>query len=286
MPSAEARVVMSNQLVAASYRMVIGEKRVIMLALAQIGPEDEPTDDDMYIISINDYILATGLDRQVAWLELVDAADRLISKIVRIDIGSSSKWEKISFVQQSRYDPNIGISIRFSKPILPFISQLKRDFTQYRLSDAIAFRSVNTIRIYELLMRFQSTGVCEISVDDLRKQLDISAEYKNGGDFRRFVVERAVDEINKFGRWVVSFTPKKSGRKIDRFLFSFHRTADDPAAPKKSQTKKPAKIPRRFIEVNGHLTPPGASWDEVYAKPPAALRAAWEACDDWVTYLN
>ncbi len=279
-----ARVIMANQLVAASYRMVVGEKRVVMLALAQIDPDDEPTDETLYSVSLASYIAATGLDRQAAWIELVDAADRLISKVVRIDNGK--KWERISFTQQCKYDPDTGISIRFSKPILPFISQLKREFTQYRLIDAIAFRSVYTIRIYELLMRYQSTGQCEITLSELRTQLDITAEYKNGGDFKRFVVDRALNEINKARIWSVTVTATKLGRKIDKFIFKFYKieTLKPKKAPSKSP-RKPETIPKKFIESHSHLVPAGMSWDEVYAHPPAALASAWGECTEWSRYF-
>jgi plasmid replication initiation protein len=50
------------------------------------------------------------------------------------------------------------VGIRFSKEILPFISNLSREFTKYSLSDIAGMSSAYAIRIYELLSQYRSIG--------------------------------------------------------------------------------------------------------------------------------
>ena len=47
------------------------------------------------------------------------------------------------------------IGIRFSKDILPFLSNLSTEFTKYLASDLIGVTSTYAIRLYELLVQYQ-----------------------------------------------------------------------------------------------------------------------------------
>jgi plasmid replication initiation protein len=111
------------------------------------------------------------------------------------------------------------IGIRFSKPILPFISNLSREFTKYALSDIAGINSGYGIRIYELLVQYRQIGKREISVESLRSMLELGKKYPLFADFKKRVIDTAVDQINECSPLSVSYEQKKTGRKVTHILF-------------------------------------------------------------------
>jgi plasmid replication initiation protein len=53
------------------------------------------------------------------------------------------------------------------------------------------------IRIYELLVQYRQIGKREISVDSLRTMLELGKKYPLFADFKKRVIDTAVDQINE-----------------------------------------------------------------------------------------
>lgn len=52
--------------------------------------------------------------------------------------------------------------------VMPYLTQLKGQFTKYQLKNIAYFNSVHSIRIYELITQYRSVGNREISVEELK----------------------------------------------------------------------------------------------------------------------
>ena len=68
-------------------------------------------------------------------------------------------WLILNLSRGDRSDPYaedyILAAIRFSKSVLPFISNLSSNFTQYFLQDIAGVSSGYSVRFYELMMQFK-----------------------------------------------------------------------------------------------------------------------------------
>lgn len=81
-------------------------------------------------------------------------------------------------------------------------------------------QSQYSIRLYELLKSYENMNGQIFEVIDLRKLLNLSDEVlADWFDFKRFVIERAIKEINKFTDIMVKYEPIKKGRKIFEVKF-------------------------------------------------------------------
>jgi plasmid replication initiation protein len=98
---------------------------------------------------------------------------------------------------------------------------LSREFTKYALSDIAGMSSSYAIRIYELLVQYRSIGRREISVDSLRIMLELGKKYPLFADFKKRVIDTAIDQINEYSPLKVTYEQKKTGRKVTHILFSF-----------------------------------------------------------------
>ncbi|MFW1993256.1 RepB family plasmid replication initiator protein, partial [Acinetobacter nosocomialis] len=122
-------VVKSNQVIEASYQLSAVEQRIVLAAISRI-PKNQPiTDDELYPVSV-DELKQLGVHEKTAYRDLKEGINRLYERSINLSIDDKSI--KMRWVQEIQFlDSQSVIGIRFSKPILPFISNLSREFTKY-----------------------------------------------------------------------------------------------------------------------------------------------------------
>ena len=212
-------VVKSNQVIEASYQLSSTEQRIVLAAISKISRAEDITDDEVYRVTIED-LKNLGVHEKTAYRDLKDGVNRLYDRSINLAIDDESI--KMRWVQSIRFlESKSVVGLRFSKEILPFISNLSREFTKYSLSDIAGMSSAYAIRIYELLSQYRSIGKREISVESLRKMLELGKRYPLFADLKRWVIDTAVDQINEYSPLKVTYEQKKTGRKVTHILFSF-----------------------------------------------------------------
>ena len=213
------QVVKSNQVIEASYQLSAVEQRIILAAISLIPKSQVITDDELYPVSVNELQLL-GVHEKTAYRDLKEGINRLYERSINLSVDDKSI--KMRWVQEVQFLDSQGvIGIRFSKPILPFISNLSREFTKYALSDIAGINSAYAIRIYELLVQYRQIGKREITVESLRTMLELGKKYPLFADFKKRVIDTAVDQINEYSPLKVTYEQKKTGRKVTSVLFSF-----------------------------------------------------------------
>ena len=212
-------VVKSNQVIEASYTLSAVEQRLILSAIAQI-PKGEPvTDEEIYTVSVTD-LQKFGAHEVTAYRDLRESVSRLFER--SIVLRSSDRTSRTRWVQKIDFMDSRGvIGIRFSKDILPFLSNLSIEFTKYLASDLIGVTSTYAIRLYELIVQYRTIGKREISIADLRWMFELQNKYPVWSDLKRWVIDQAIKEINEFSPLSVTYEAKKTGRKITHIQLKF-----------------------------------------------------------------
>ncbi|MHA3099291.1 replication initiation protein RepM [Acinetobacter brisouii] len=212
-------IVKSNQVIEASYQLSSTEQRIVLAAISKISRDEEITDDEIYRVTVDD-LRNLGVHEKTAYRDLKDGVNRLYDRSINLAIDDESI--KMRWVQSIRFlESKSVVGLRFSKEILPFISNLSREFTKYSLSDIAGMNSAYAIRIYELLSQYRSIGKREIAVENLRTMLELGKRYPLFADLKRWVIDTAVDQINEYSPLEVKYEQKKTGRKVTHILFSF-----------------------------------------------------------------
>ena len=213
------QIVKSNQVIEASYQLSAVEQRILLAAICRIPKNEEITDEQLYPVGINELQLL-GIHEKTAYRDLKEGVNRLYERSINLVINGKSI--KMRWVQEIQFlESQSIIGIRFSKPILPFISNLSREFTKYALSDIAGMNSAYAIRIYELLVQYKTIGKREISIESIRKMLELGTKYPLFSDFKKRVIDTAVDQINSNSPLNVRYEQKKTGRKVTHIIFSF-----------------------------------------------------------------
>ena len=213
----ELQVVKSNQVIEASYQLSTIEQRLVLAAISHIPKGQTVTDEVLYTVSVADLQLL-GVNQTTAYRDIKEGVNKLYERSIHIWVDKKSI--KIRWVQEIQFMDSQGvIGIRFSKPLLPFISNLSREFTKYALSDIAGMSSAYAIRVYELIAQYKSLGQREIAVVDLRNMLELGSRYVLFADLKRWVIDMAVEQINQYSPLNVSYKLKKTGKKVSHVVF-------------------------------------------------------------------
>jgi len=122
------------------------------------------------------------------------------------------------------YDSGEGmITVRFGLELIPHITRLEASFTSYELKQISDLKSGYAIRLYELLIKWRVSGKTPVMpLESFREQIGLlTDEYKRMGDFKKNVLDLAVQQINLFTDIQVTYEQIKAGRTITGFSFQF-----------------------------------------------------------------
>ena len=241
-------IVKSNQVIEASYTLTTIEQRLILSAIAQVPKGEEISDDVLYPLTTKNLVKLGG-DEKASHKEFKDAVNRLYERSIVLRDGDES--DSFRWIQEKVFNGSKVAFIRFSKPILPFLSNLKAEFTKYLESDIVGMSSPYSIRFYELIMQYRSIGKREISLEDLRWMFQLQNKYPVWADLKKRVIEQATKEINEHSPYNLTIEPKRTGRKITSIVLKFQ---DKKSLKKpKESTNNPLLEPQRnkdFVSPN------------------------------------
>lgn len=209
-----------NHLVEASYRLTVTGQRVFLLVLAKINPLEALK--SRYEVTAEEYARIYKISSKIAYRDLKEGLDELYDADIKLNDLSLKILTRRRIVDEAKYHYGEGkISISFPKKLRPFLSQLKNEYTQYRIGQVAGLKSSYSIRLFELLIQFKKTGERIITVKKLRDWFRIEKKYKRYADINKWVIKPAIEELNSKTSIEVNYKPIKKGRKIVMLSFNF-----------------------------------------------------------------
>lgn len=127
------------------------------------------------------------------------------------------------FTQSAEYvEDGAEVRFMFANAIIPMLVELERNFTTYEISQVANLQSRYAMRLYEFLIRFKTSKILKISLEDLRFRFGLlEHEYSRMSDFKKDVLDLAVKQINEHTDIAVKYEQQKKGRNIVGFIFTF-----------------------------------------------------------------
>jgi len=240
-------VVKSNRLVTAIQNLSLFETRIIQLAIVDARESGKGlTIDKPLRIDALRYAEVFGTTRQNAYMRLKEAEEALFNRrFTFIDIKDGNPV-KSRWVQRVKYFDDVGaIEIIFTYDVVNEITRIngfEQFFTSYLLEQTAELNSVYSIRLYELLIQWQSIGKTPtFEINQFREQLGIGVnEYSQMNNFKARVLNLAVNEINKHTNILVGYEQHKAGRTVTGFTFTLmqkQQPKDVTPKPKKAEPK-------------------------------------------------
>ena len=244
------KVVEHNSLITSMAKMQKTALKMFELAVSCIDTENPPKDNIIYLskkelFAFFDVSSASKHTRFKEAIELMQKQAFFQIKEVKDKGYEMTSIVPIPTVKWNSY--NDDVMIQFNQFILPYMIDLKAEFTQYKISELKELNSKYSIILYRWLSmnynQYEHYSVKggrraeqvenyrnpSISVKELREITDTVNEYPRFDNFERRVLKIALKEINDHTSFNVSYEKVKKGRSIDSIVFHIEkkRTADD-----------------------------------------------------------
>lgn len=83
-----------------------------------------------------------------------------------------------------------------------------------------AFKCVHSIIFYDIFKKYEKVNIPIFSIDELKELTGTGSKYKTYADFKRYVLEKALNEINLFDKkYQYGFVEERLGRRMDKIKF-------------------------------------------------------------------
>ncbi|WP_458118937.1 replication initiation protein [Paenibacillus sp. Z6-24] len=232
-------VTKSNNLIETPLNLGVVELRIIFVLISTISPNDE--EFKPYRFKISDFAKLIGVKNKNVYQQIKDYTYSLMSQPFYVHDNLQVTW-----LASAEYFPGEGmIEVEFSPKLKPYLLQLKEKFTTYRLQDIIKLKSAYAMRIYELLKQYERIGTRTFTIQRLKELLGVEELYPVYSDFKKRVIVKAQEEINKHTDIKIDYIEIKSGRKVSEVKFIITSKA-----PEKKATLLPNRETAAIAQPN------------------------------------
>ena len=215
------KIYKANSLVEAGYKLTLTEQRVILLSLACINTQD--ISNKTVTVYAKDLAKRMGIDQKTAIRDLKIAVAKLFDRYITLK--NENETRKFRWIQEyaEYHKGEASVSFTYSDRILPLIFELKlKDggFTAYDLLNVSGFSNSYSFRIYELAIKMKNMQNPILSLEEIRRILQLENKYKEFKDFNKRVLKPSVVDINTKSDILLEIEPIKCGRKIVALKFN------------------------------------------------------------------
>lgn len=216
------QVTKSNTLIDASYKLNVQAQKLVLACLSKVDPRAGSIVPKETTMTALEYAELMGIKHN-ARRDLYKAADALFKS--SIILFEDNEEIELYWIQKKakKIKGESAVTLYWSEDVLKYITQLMGRFTSYKLRNIAKLQSTHSIRLYELLMKFNSTGERVIFIDDFKSALGISDKYPLYKDLNKWVIKPSVKELNQRSDLDITFTAIKKGRSVGALGFEFKK---------------------------------------------------------------
>jgi plasmid replication initiation protein len=179
--------------------------------------------DTVYQLDIMELSSLTGKRYNGAYLHkaTADMGSRML------EVEDAKEYRQIWMFQQIRFLKGQGIiEFDLTRHVLPFLFDLKNNFTSYELAAALRLTSKYAKRVYQLCSQWKNLGETKkYDLQDFKRMLGLlddkgNEKMKQIKDFRESVLDIAVKQINEHTELHISYKLEKKGKAFKNIVFT------------------------------------------------------------------
>lgn len=244
------KVVEHNSLITSIAKMDKTPLKMFELAVSCIDTEKQLEDNTVYLSKrdLFAFFKVSDNDKHSRFKEAVEKMQKQAFFKIKEKKDKGFEFENIVPIPYVKWtDYNDEVLIRFSPEIIPYLVNLKKNFTQHALSDLAELNSKYSLVLYRWLSmnynqyehysvkggrreeQVESYRNPIISIKELRTMTDTVKLYKEFRDLDKRVLKESLEQINTHTSFNVTYEKVKKGRSIDSIVFHItkKRTAED-----------------------------------------------------------
>lgn len=244
------KVVEHNGLITSIAKMDKTPLKMFELAVSLIDTENPPKDQTVYLSKreLFAFFKVDDNDKHSRFKESIEKMQKQAFFQIKKEQDKGFKFVSIvpiPYVEWTDYHDEV--LIRFSPEIMPYLINLKTNFTQHALSEISELNSKYAVILYRWLSmnynQYEHYSVKggrreeqiegyrnpEIDMKELREMTNTVTEYKRFTHFETRVLKEPLEEITNHTSFNVTYEKVKKGRSIDSIVFHINKknVADD-----------------------------------------------------------
>ena len=244
------KVVEHNALIQSVAKMQKTALKMFELAVSCIDTDKIPENNTVYLSKkeLFSFFEVSSSSKHSQFKEAIEFMQKQAYFKIKSNKALGIEYESIVPIPYVKWnDYNDEVLIRFSPEIMPYLINLKAEFTQYKISELQKLNSKYSIILYRWLAmnynqyehysnkggrreeQVEAYRNPSISIRELREMTDIVNEYKLFADLEKWILKKPLEEINDHTSFTVTYDKVKKGRSIDSIVFHItkKRRADD-----------------------------------------------------------
>ena len=244
------KVVEHNALIQSVAKMQKTALKMFELAVSCIDTENLPENNTVYLSKkeLFSFFEVSSSSKHSQFKEAIEFMQKQAYFKIKSNKALGIEYESIVPIPYVKWnDYSDEVTIQFSEHIMPYLINLKAEFTQYKISELQKLNSKYSIILYRWLSmnynQYEHYSVKggrraeqveayrnpSITVKELREITDTINEYKAMTNFTRKILKEPLEEINAHTSFNVTYEKVKKGRSIDSIVFHIEkkRKADD-----------------------------------------------------------
>ncbi|MCO0817553.1 RepB family plasmid replication initiator protein, partial [Lactococcus lactis] len=263
------KVVEHNSLITSIAKMDKTPLKMFELAVSCIDTEEPPKDHTVYLskAELFAFFKVDDSNKHTRFKQAVENMQKQAFFKIKEKKEHGFEFENIVPIPYVKWtDYHDEVTIRFSPEIMPYLINLKQNFTQHALSDLAELNSKYSIILYRWLSmnynqyehysykggrreeQVEAYRNPSISMRELREMTDTVNEYKLFTNFSKKVLDKPLEEINDRTSFNIAYEKVKKGKSIDSIVFHItkKRRADDNSYKLEDKTYKEAKAEKEL----------------------------------------
>ena len=228
------RIVMANTIINdMSYELTAQQLNVLRYMISQIQPTDKP--NKLYTLSVKEYCEVCGIsaDGGKNYRDIKATFEAIDNQVRWISMPYSKKNARIRWFNRLIIGEGSGeIEYSWHEDIVEYLFNLvsgKKPYTQFQREEYIVLGSRYAKRLYEIMRQYFNLRrkYIVIPIGLLKEQLD-AEKYERYPDFRRYVLDVAVREINEYtGDFSIEYEGQKvKSRAVTHIAFTITDTVE------------------------------------------------------------
>jgi plasmid replication initiation protein len=218
--SKEVEIRQHNALTNARYDYTELQLDLLFFIVSRLRKDQQTS---LYELPIKELATLTGKQYHLPYLR--QATEGMGSRMFEVE--DKTGYRQIWMFQSVHYLIGQGIiEIKLSEAILPYLFDLKDNFTSYTLAAALRLSSKYAKRIYQYCSQWKDLGETKkYDLQDFKKMLGLLDEKGNEKmkqikDFRESVLDIAVKQINEHTELHISYKLEKRVRTYKNIVFT------------------------------------------------------------------
>lgn len=263
------KVVEHNSLITSIAKMDKTPLKMFELAVSCIDTEEPPKDHTVYLskAELFSFFKVDDSNKHTRFKQAVENMQKQAFFKIKEKKEHGFEFENIVPIPYVKWtDYHDEVTIRFSPEIMPYLINLKQNFTQHALSDLAELNSKYSIILYRWLSmnynqyehysykggrreeQVEAYRNPSISMRELREMTDTVNEYKLFTNFSKKVLDKPLEEINDRTLFNIAYEKVKKGKSIDSIVFHItkKRRADDNSYKLEDKIYKEAKAEKEL----------------------------------------